>query len=339
MVANRWAIGCGKPRGPRAAASSSSQATSGSNFPKDELRALGYATLGPIAAGAFSQVVRARELASTREVAVKTYQMRAKGGRAPGIAPSSVMSEIESLRQLQPSAHRHIANLVATHESANGACMHLVMEACSGGSVLRHLQKLGVSHGMEEKAAASVVGQVASALAHMHALGVTHRDVKPSNLVFDTPAKRSVRLVDFGFAAIHQPSADASPRRLHTLCGTPSYLAPELARIGGISGGVGSSKAGYLGPPVDVWALGVLAYELLHNRPPFRAESIQQLNVKILKCQYHEMSSTVSTRMKVIVRRLLTLDVAERPSAATALQVVQEAYSLDADSDADTDAA
>jgi hypothetical protein len=65
-------------------------ATSGSGLPKDELRDLGYSRLGPIAAGAFSTIIRAREQSSQREVAIKTYAMRARGGRAPGVAPEAV---------------------------------------------------------------------------------------------------------------------------------------------------------------------------------------------------------------------------------------------------------
>lgn len=302
--------------------------TSSSGFPKDELRRLGYMTVGPIAAGAFSQVVRARELSTSREVAVKTYAMRCKGGRHPGVSPADVRKEIECLEQLQASAHEGIANLVATHEGLHGSC-HVILEVCSGGSLLRHLQKLGGRTGMAEAPAATLVAQVGAALAHMHALGVTHRDVKPANLVFDSAAKERLRLVDFGFAAIHRGPADAQPRRLHTLCGTPGYLAPEIVRAGGVRSGIGSSKAGYLGPPVDVWALGCLTYELTHNKPPFRAESIASLNVRILKGNHDECSTKLSKEGRAIIRRLLTVDVAERPSARHATEIVREAYALD----------
>ena len=303
-------------------------ATSGSGLPKDELRDLGYSRLGPIAAGAFSTIIRARDQSSQREVAIKTYAMRARGGRAPGVAPEAVMAEIACLQVLQPAAHQGIAQLLAVHRTSDGSSINLVLSLCDGGSVLRQLQKLGPRRGMAEVLAAPLLLQVAGALAHIHGLGVTHRDVKPANLVFTSQLRDRIQIVDFGFAAIHQPADATSARRLHTLCGTPSYLAPELVRAGGVNSGVRSSKAGYWGPPVDVWALGVLAFELFHNRQPFRAESIPQLYARILKGAHDDhlhWDPSLSSKGRSIVRRLLSLDVAERPTASDAARVC-EAY-------------
>ena len=297
-------------------------------LPKDELRDLGYSRLGPIAAGAFSTIIRAREQSSQREVAIKTYAMRARGGRAPGVAPEAVMAEIACLQLLQPAAHQGIAQLLAVHRSSDGSSINLVLSLCDGGSVLRQLQKLGPRRGMAEVLAAPLLMQVAGALAHIHGLGVTHRDVKPANLVFTSSLRDRIQIVDFGFAAIHQPADATSARRLHTLCGTPSYLAPELVRAGGVNSGVRSSKAGYWGPPVDVWALGVLAFELFHNRQPFHAESIPQLYARILKGAHDDQlhwDPSLSSKGRSIVRRLLSLDVAERPTASDAARVC-EAY-------------
>ena len=60
-------------------------------------------------------------------------------------------------------------------------------------------------------------------------------------------------------------------RRLHTVCGSPQYMAPEISSTGD----------GYRGPPVDMWALGALVYELLHAQPAFRASTLPQLSMRI----------------------------------------------------------
>jgi serine/threonine protein kinase len=141
--------------------------------------------------------------------------------------------------------------------------------------------------------------------------------VKPANLVFTSQLRDRIQIVDFGFAAIHQPADATSARRLHTLCGTPSYLAPELVRAGGVNSGVRSSKAGYWGPPVDVWALGALLFELLHNRTAFRGESMAQLHIRIRKGAHTPFGPEASSRAKKIIKKALTVEVQERADAMT----------------------
>ena len=123
----------------------------------DPLSAYGYVTQSPIAAGAFSQVVRARHLASGREVAVKTMLTRMKGGRQPGDL-DIIAKEVEALTALQPSAHANIANLVEKHETDYE--LHVILEYCGGGSVQRHLQGQGHGVGLEESLAATIAAQV-----------------------------------------------------------------------------------------------------------------------------------------------------------------------------------
>lgn len=289
----------------------------------DQLLPFGYQTLGPIAAGAFTMVTRARHIETGKEVAVKTFLMRTKGGRKPDI--ESVKSELACLIKLRPSAHPSIANLLETHESAYET--HAILHLGSGGSLLRHLQSQRHGTGLEEQQALSYTGQIASALAHMHELGITHRDVKPGNVVFDDGTRMNVRLVDFGFAKSHrvepQVGDEAGPstaapgqaqlRRFKTQCGTPSYMAPELVR-GGL----------YFGPPVDCWALGVFLYELLHGNPPFRAATIQDLNVRIMKCNIDPFAKHVSKGSQNLIRRCMTVDVGERLHAKDASRSARE---------------
>jgi serine/threonine protein kinase len=287
--------------------------------PKDanerELLSLGYLTLGPIAAGAFSTVVRARQLSTKREVAIKSFSLSARAGKAATPEQVAAMRhEIAALvrgrgHKLNPS----IANLLEARESPHA--IHLVLEYCAGGSLHRHLQKLKC--GIREPDCGTWLIQLAGALAYLHSRGVTHRDVKPANLVFEDAQRKSVRLVDFGCAACHLNDEAAAPRRLHTLLGTPCYMAPELLET------VGQSKVGYLGPPVDVWAMGVVAYQVLHNRLPFRGETMAQLQLRILKRSFEKFDTAISPPVRGLVKRVLTVDATERPHASAVAEAFE----------------
>ena len=87
---------------------------------------------------------------------------------------------------------------------------------------------------MSEEVAARLALQVGHALAHMHGLGVAHRDVKPDNLVFADASQAQLKLVDFGFAACWRP--EGGERRCRTVLGTPAYMAPELVKKAPLSG-------------------------------------------------------------------------------------------------------
>ncbi|MCA8924996.1 MAG: protein kinase [Planctomycetes bacterium] len=116
----------------------------------------------------------------------------------------------------------------------------------------------------------TLLRDAARGLGHAHAHGVVHRDVKPDNVLVDTEGR--VLVADFGLAAA------GGMQRLTlsgAMVGTPHYMAPELA--------VGERDK--VGPPTDVWALGVLLFELLAGRLPFDAQSLVQLSVQIASGQ------------------------------------------------------
>ncbi|MBL8683409.1 MAG: protein kinase [Myxococcales bacterium] len=150
----------------------------------------------------------------------------------------------------------------------------------------------------------SVLRQVANGLAAVHAQGVIHRDVKPSNIVIERDTGRAV-LVDFGIA-IHASEAGYDDEVLH---GTPAYMAPEqIITDGGIT------------PLADVYALGCTAFEVLTGQLPFRAESIQMLLAK----QVSEPPPTVSSVrpelgfLDPIVLRAMAKEPTERFESAKA---------------------
>ena len=298
-------------RQPSYRRSNSSPHLGGGSNSSEALVSHGYLAQSPIAAGAFSTIVRAVHRASAQEVAVKTFLMKSKGGKAAA-ALKDVTAEVDALKRLQESAHVHIANLIETFQSEFE--LHAILEYCGGGSVQRFLSGQGHGVGLDERDAAILGAQVGCALAHMHGLGVTHRDVKPANLIFVDRSRAAVRLVDFGFAACSETKSS----RLRTQCGSPAYMAPELI-----------ANKPYLGPPVDCWALGTLMYELIHNKIAFRGESMGQLHNRIRKAAHAPFAPEISSKAKAVVKSALTADPEVRADAEKITRSLIDGYDLE----------
>ena len=143
--------------------------------------------------------------------------------------------------------------------------------------------------------------------------------MKPENVLYTDGARRSVKLCDFGFA-LH-----CGKKLLKTVCGSPAYMAPELC-----------TKGAYLGPPVDVWALGCFAFEALHGLCAFRASDMATLQLRIKRCDHTPFSKTLSLAVQRAVRSLLVVDAEQRPSADASVQS-WEALRRAPDADASVD--
>ena len=96
-------------------------------------------------------------------------------------------------------------------------------------------------------------------------------------------------LCDFGFAL------RCGERRLRTVCGSAQYMAPELHTTAG---------DGYLGMPVDTWALGALLYEMLHGKPAFRGSTMEQLKLRIMRVSHEAFAKPLTDGAKSLVRQL-----------------------------------
>ena len=188
---------------------------------RDPLAQHGYTTLGPIARGAFATVTKAVVKSTGEEVAVKSFLKKRKSTATPGemalgmtrTVEDDVVKgtrELEVLRLLaaQASLHPGVAHLLEVVESSRA--VHAVLEYCAGGSLSFLLSSRPVCSGLQEEQAAGlfaqacraygntpcrpvcswlirdgpIIAQANSAVAHLHGVGVAHRDVKPANLLF-----------------------------------------------------------------------------------------------------------------------------------------------------------
>ncbi len=181
---------------------------------------------------------------------------------------------------------------------------YIVMEVIrgqSGAEILRERGRLGVTEALD------LVGQSCRGLDYAHRNGVVHRDVKPGNLLRSDDGV--VKLADFGIAKA--VSEESSITQVGSVLGTASYLAPEQAR---------GEEAG---PAADLYALGVVTYQLLSGRLPYEANSLTELALKQQReapAYLHELDPAIPEELSLAVDRALSLDPRERQVDAEALR-------------------
>lgn len=186
----------------------------------------------------------------------------------------------------------------------------LVMEYIDGESLDRLLRRAPLA----PEAAMRLVAEVAEALAAAHAQGIVHRDVKPANLMIRTDG--SVALTDFGIS--HSATGGQLTATGMVLC-SAAYCAPEQASAGNIT------------PAVDVYALGVVAYECLSGRLPFEGETPVQIIFKHLKTPVPPLPPEIPRGPRQVVARALEKDPDRRwPSAAAMAEAAGQALATPA---------
>ncbi len=158
-----------------------------------------------------------------------------------------------------------------------------------------------------------VLADVADALESAHTEGVLHRDVKPSNIMFSTAGV--AKLADFGLARSREASSTLSTGNQSV--GTPAYMAPE--QIAG----------GHVDPRADLFAFGIVAYELLAGERPFAGSTVPAVQTAILRDQpaaLHERNPLVSRELSEFVHQLLAKDPDARPRDAAAVHQWLDRY-------------
>ena len=202
----------------------------------------GLKILSQLGEGGMGTVYKALDERLGRTVAVKVLAGHLAGDKA---FVARFLREAQYLAKVRHDSLVTIYDVVTT-----GFTPYFVMEHVDGSTLAEHLARRGR---LPWNGAWGLLDPVLSALAAVHAAGLVHRDLKPGNILLDGEGRPKV--MDFGLA---KGGSDASLTQEGVILGTPEYMAPEQA------------KGDPVGSPADVYALGVLAYQMVSGRLPFK---------------------------------------------------------------------
>jgi serine/threonine-protein kinase len=278
---------------------------------RDQLqRTLGsaYSIERELSGGGMARVFAAEERSLRRKVVVKVLPPELSGA----ISVERFRREIQLAAQLQ---HPHIVPLLSADEA--GGVLYYTMPFVEGESLRTRVAREGE---LPVSDAVRILQDVARALAYAHRHGVVHRDVKPENVLL---GEDGALVCDFGVAKALGDAAGRGPANALTATGvalgTPSYMAPEQVAA--------DPNADHR---ADVYALGVLAYEMLTGEPPFRAASLQQ----VLAAHATQQPDPVTRRrpsvppaLAALIMHCLEKHPADRPQSAD--EVLRELQLVD----------
>ncbi|CAK9437743.1 uncharacterized protein LODBEIA_P21210 [Lodderomyces beijingensis] len=262
-----------------------------------------------IGQGAFATVKKCIERSSGDAFAVKIINRR-KALTTSGLA-SSLTSVDRELSILEKLDHPNIVSLKAFYEDSEN--YYIVMELVPGGDLMDFVAANGA---IGEDATQVITKQILEGILYVHKLGISHRDLKPDNILIMQDDPILVKITDFGLAKLSDNST-----LMKTFCGTLAYVAPEV-----ITGKFGSSQVASTGnysSSVDLWSLGCLVYVLLTSHLPFNGKSQKQMFQKIKHGEFHEAplkSYEVSADGRDFLSCCLQVDPRRRITAAEALQ-------------------
>ena len=222
--------------------------------PLDRLRAAladRYAIERELGAGGMATVYLADDLKHDRKVAVKVLRPEL----AAALGPDRFPREIRILARLQ---HPHILPLLDSGEASG--FLFYTMPYIPGESLRERIDRDGA---LPVPEAVRIMREVADALAAAHAAGVLHRDIKPGNVML---SGRHALVMDFGVAKAVKDAGGEKMTTVGVAVGTPTYMSPEQA-----------TGAENLDARSDIYALGLLAYEMLTGKPPFEGRTAQAI--------------------------------------------------------------
>lgn len=242
-----------------------------------------------IGRGGMAVVYRARDLKHDRTVAIKVLREEL----TPSVEAERFLQEVRIVAQLQ---HTHILTLLDSGEVER--TFYFVMPFVEGESLRERLDREGE---LPVPDAVRYLAEIADALAYAHQNGVVHRDIKPDNVLIQG---RHVVVADFGVSkALNAAQGDPQVTVAGMSLGTPTYMAPEQA--------LGEATVDHR---ADIYALGVLAYELLTGHPPFRGTGQQVMAAHVTERPWpiRETRPAVPPEVTEVVERCLEKRPADR---------------------------
>ncbi|PWA25549.1 CBL-interacting protein kinase 25 [Artemisia annua] len=234
--------------------------------------------------GTFAKVYYAKNIVTSESVAIKVInkdQVRKEG------MMEQITREIAVTRLVRHPNVVELKEVMATKQK-----IYFVMEYVTGGELFAKV----VKGRLKEDVARKYFQQLISAVDFCHSRGVSHRDLKPENLLLDENG--DLKVSDFGLSAL--PEQLRNDGLLHTQCGTPAYVAPEVLR-----------RKGYDGAKADIWSCGVILYVLLAGFLPFQDENLMNMYKKIFKAEF-DYPPWFSSEARRLIGKILIVDPARR---------------------------
>eukprot|EP00931_Biecheleriopsis_adriatica_P065141 TRINITY_DN39774_c0_g1_i1.p1 TRINITY_DN39774_c0_g1~~TRINITY_DN39774_c0_g1_i1.p1 ORF type:complete len:406 (-),score=113.02 TRINITY_DN39774_c0_g1_i1:54-1271(-) len=272
-----------------------------------------YSISESLGAGSYSSVSRCEDLRGGTSCALKTVLRK----KAP--SAQQLQEEIEIMRLLSGLSddkqlpdhvqHGHIVRLLEVFEEDSR--VHLVIELCNGGELFEAL--MARSDPLADKDASRLARQMASAVQHLHAKSIAHRDVKPENFMLQESVAKTglegavLKMIDFGLSRRFLPGQPMTT----TAC-TIYYVAPEVLQ-------------GRYTEACDIWSLGASIYVLLCKQIPFGSAGLGEAQIaRMVKegnfDREHAAWSAASRDAKDIVSKLFVIDAACRPTSEQVMQ-------------------
>ncbi len=260
-----------------------------------------------IGEGGMGKVYRARQLALDKPVVLKVLRQ-------------SLLSDERTVARFQREAkaasrlnHPNSISILDFGQAEDGA-LFIAMEFVPGQDLHQILSR---EWPLPEGRVVRIVSQVLSALADAHGAGVIHRDLKPENIMVEQRRNDPdfVKVLDFGIAKITDSSGDDGPAltRAGFVCGTPEYMSPEQAR------------GATLDARSDLYAVGVILYQLMTGLLPFESDSAvgfatKHLTEEPLPPSRRRPEARISPAMERLILRALSKNPDDRPPSAEAFK-------------------
>jgi len=246
-----------------------------------------YKVLSELGKGAMGTVYKGTDPAINRNVALKTI-------RLAFVQDPDELAELKERLSREASAAGKLShpNIVTIYDVGNeGILQYIAMEYLEG-QTLENMIRRKVK--FNYKIIAQMITQICSALDYAHAQGIVHRDIKPANLM--VLSDYTIKVMDFGIARVDS----SSMTRTGVAMGTPNYISPEQLQ----------------GKPVDhrtdIFSLGVVMYEMLVGRRPFRGENLTSLIYNIVNTE-PEAPSSIDKSVPNILDRVIARALKKNP--------------------------
>ncbi|KMZ66504.1 CBL-interacting protein kinase 23 [Zostera marina] len=253
--------------------------SSSSSVPSSRTTRLGHYEMGrTIGEGTFAKVKFAKNINTGEFVAIKILD---KEKVLKHKMFEQIKREISTMKLV-----RH-PNVIKMHEvMASKTKIYLVLEFVTGGELF---DKIASSGYLKENEARKYFQQLINVVDYCHSRGIFHRDLKPENLLLDSNGL--LKVTDFGLSALPQQVRDDG--LLHTTCGTPNYVAPEVI-----------NNKGYDGAKADLWSCGVILFVLMAGYLPFEEPNLMALYKKINKADF-SFPPWFSSSARKLIKRIL----------------------------------